>query len=57
MVASLLAFSELNGLAGIACITKNVIAMTRKMVSSAISRRLTTYIRNLELMRTSASGT
>ena len=53
MTASLFAFSELKGLAGMACMTKKVIATTRKMVSNAIRSLLIVYVRNFAFMRTS----
>ena len=50
MVLSDFAFSELKGLAGMACITKKVIAITKKMVSTAMPNRLIMYMRNFEFI-------
>ena len=50
MVASDFAFSELNGLAGMACMVKNVIRTTKKMVSIAIPSRFSMYMANFEFI-------
>ena len=50
IVASDLAFSELKGLAGIACIVKKVIMTTRKIVRIAMPSRFSVYIANRALM-------
>ena len=47
-----ISFSLEKGEAGMACITKKVMAMTRKIVRNAINRRLTRYERNFAFIFT-----